>query len=502
MTAVLLILPNQLFASLPVRPAEARVLLLEEYLLFRQFPFHRQKLHFHRASMQYYLHYLRELGWQADYVEAGDPRAELRELIPALAADGITSVHIQDPCDDWIERRLKTAATKAGITLQWHASPQFLLGRDELPRYFSTTRKRYLHDRFYRAHRQSLGILVDSTGNPAGGQWSFDADNRKPWPKRTRPPVLPAAAETDFHVNAGKWIDRHFPENPGMSDNGLMLPVTHEAASVWLDDFLHQRLHGFGTYEDAIVAGETVLHHSVLTPMLNTGLLTPDQIVQRSLEHAREYRIPLNDIEGFIRQFIGWREFVRGLYLVHGRQQRTANYWGFAEGPLPSAFYTATTGLDPVDQVIRRVLQYGYCHHIERLMVLGCIMLLCECHPDTVYKWFMEMFIDAFDWVMVPNVYGMSQFADGGLMATKPYICGSAYILRMSDFKKGDWCYTWDALFWRFMHRHQDKLSGNPRLGMLLKQFNRRPQHERTELISHADNWLEKLHERPESFPG
>jgi deoxyribodipyrimidine photolyase-related protein len=494
MTAVLLILPHQLFAELPLNPAEARIVLDEEALLFRQFAFHKQKLVFHRASMQYYREYLLELGWQVDYIDSTDTRSDVRELLLALAAAGVSTVHVQDPCDDWLQRRLVATAATYGMNLIRHPGSMFMLREDELGRYFSTERKRYLHDTFYRTRRRELGILLDAQGNPTGGKWSFDTDNRKPFPRQQQPPPLPSAQATRYHKEALAWVEQHFPDNPGSVDRGFCLPVTHAAARHWLDDFLHQRLAGFGSFEDAIVGNTTVLHHSVLTPMLNSGLLTPEEVVTRAQEHAREYRTPLNDIEGFTRQVIGWREFIRGLYVVHGRQQRLANFWGFPGRPLPAAFYSASTGLDPVDQVIRRVLQYGYCHHIERLMVLGCIMLLCECHPDAVYQWFMELFIDAFDWVMVPNIYGMSQFADGGLMATKPYICGSAYILRMSDFSKGAWCYTWDALFWRFMDRHADRLSANPRLGMLLKQFRRKPENKRAELLNHADGWLESLH--------
>jgi deoxyribodipyrimidine photolyase-related protein len=497
MTAVLLILPHQLFAQLPLQPAETRIVLAEEALLFRQYAFHKQKLAFHRATMQYYRQHLLEQGWQVEYIDCTDARSDVRELLPSLAVAGVTTLHVPDPVDDWMTRRIVATAAASGMTLQWHPGSLFMLHEEELGRYFSTKRKRYLHETFYRARRRELGILLDAQGNPDGGKWSFDSDNRKPFPRQQLPPMLPSAPGTPYHAEALAWVERHFPDNPGFIDGGLTLPVTHTSARSWLDEFLHQRLAGFGTFEDAIVGKAPVLYHSVLTPLLNCGLLTPSEVVTRALAHAHEYNVPLNDIEGFTRQVIGWREFIRGLYVFHGRQQRTANYWGFANRPLPAAFYSASTGLDPVDHVIRRVLQYGYCHHIERLMVLGCIMLLCECHPDAVYQWFMEMFIDAFDWVMVPNVYGMSQFADGGLMATKPYICGSAYILRMSDFKRGEWCYTWDALFWRFMHRHADRLSGNPRLGMLLKQFRKRPDSEQAGLLSHAEAWLEKL-QRPE----
>lgn len=231
--------------------------------------------------------------------------------------------------------------------------------------------------------------------------------------------------------------------------------------------------------------------------MLNVGMLSPSEVITAALE--REDDIPLNSLEGFVRQIIGWREFVRLVYLRRGRIQRTRNFWSF-QRPMPAAFYSGTTGIDPVDATIRRVLQTGYCHHIERLMVLGNFMLLCEIHPDAVYQWFMELFIDAYDWVMVPNVYGMSQFADGGLMTTKPYISGSSYLLRMSDYKKGPWCQVWDALYWRFINKHSGFFARNPRMSVMVRSLDRM----KSKIEAHcriAEAFLERLHSNLEKPP-
>jgi deoxyribodipyrimidine photolyase-related protein len=230
----------------------------------------------------------------------------------------------------------------------------------------------------------------------------------------------------------------------------------------------------FGVYEDAIVADNSILHHSVLTPMLNVGLITPKEIIEACLVYAEENDVPLNSTEGFVRQIIGWREFIRGMYEARGSEERTTNFWKFKK-KIPASFYDGTTGIPPIDQTIKKVLKTGYCNHIERLMVLGNFMMLCEFDPDEVYRWFMELFIDSYDWVMVTNVYGMSQFADGGLMATKPYISGSNYLMKMSDYKKGEWQTVWDGLFWRFMDTHRDFFLSNPRLGMLVHMFDKMP---------------------------
>ena len=193
-----------------------------------------------------------------------------------------------------------------------------------------------------------------------------------------------------------------------------------------------------------------------------------------------------------MRQIIGWREYMRGVYRLFGGRQRTMNFWNHHR-PMPAAFYEGTTGSEPVDAVIRRVQRFAYCHHIERLMILGNFMLLCEIDPTAVYQWFMELFIDAYDWVMVPNVYGMSQHADGGLITTKPYLSGSSYVLRMSNFRKGPWCAIWDALYWRFIDRHRDFFASNPRMSVMVVQCERLGSR-LEELRRTAAEFLDRLH--------
>jgi deoxyribodipyrimidine photolyase-related protein len=206
---------------------------------------------------------------------------------------------------------------------------------------------------------------------------------------------------------------------------------------------------------------------------------------------SRSGETPLNSIEGLVRQVIGWREFMRAAYIERGRKQRKSNFWGFKRS-MPAAFYQATTGIEPVDTVIRRVLRLGWCHHIERLMILGNFMLLCEIHPDHVYRWFMELFVDAYDWVMVPNVYGMSQFADGGSITTKPYLSSSNYVTKMSDFGTGPWREVWDALFWRFVHRHIGFFESHPRLAQMATMCKRMGRRMDTHLKV-ADDFLNRL---------
>ena len=222
-----------------------------------------------------------------------------------------------------------------------------------------------------------------------------------------------------------------------------------------------------------------------------TSMLTFEN-EEQAITYAKNNDVPLNSTEGFVRQILGWREFIRGVYEVKGTAERTKNFWGFTR-KIPKSFYDGTTGIQPVDDVIRKVLKTAYAHHIERLMILGNFMVLCEFDPDDVYQWFMELFIDAYDWVMVPNVYGMSLFADGGLMSTKPYISSSNYIKKMSNYGKGDWEATWDGLFWTFMDKHSDFFSGNPRLGMLLSSLNRMNKETKEQHFTKAEKFFNAL---------
>jgi len=497
MNTATLIFPHQLFADHPAI-GEHPVYLIEVDLFFTQFPFHKQKLAFHRASMKAYAQRISDQVPSLTYIDATSDDSQVAHLLARLAADGCQAIHCMEVTDDWLQQQLEQACQSHDMELNWHPGDGFLISTEALERYFGG-KKSFFHQNFYQQQRKQLNILLDEQGKPTGGKWSFDEDNRKKYPKKKTPPEQPQAESTEFHQEAIDYVNQHFADHLGTLNTDqddqpytLRYPVTHEAAEQWLDEFLKVRLAEFGDYEDALVTDQLVLHHSVLTPMLNVGLLTPEEVIRAALAHAKAHDTPINSLEGFVRQIIGWREFIRGLYLHVGRQQRCRNFWGFKR-LIPESFYNGTTGIPPLDQTIRKVLDTGYCHHIERLMVLGNFMLLCEFDPDAVYQWFMELFIDAYDWVMVPNVYGMSQFADGGLMATKPYISSSNYLLKMSDYKRGDWQATWDGLFWRFMHQHRDFFGSNPRLGMLLKTWDRMGDDKQQQHLNNANKFLDSL---------
>jgi deoxyribodipyrimidine photolyase-related protein len=494
---VSLVFPHQLFQPHPALARDRPVYLVEDPLFFgtdAHWPlrFHASKLVLHRASMKAFATEIEALGHAVHYVEcpiheSGDTVALLDQALPPRVA----VVHACDPVDDVLLRRLRRFADARGAQLRLHASPGFLSPDAWMGSTLDAMNKPFLAT-FYAAQRKRMKLLLDSGGRPLGGKWSHDAENRRRVPRDLALPPEPVCAPTSAVREAQQYVRDRFPQARGSAE-AFAYPVARADAEAWLDRFLDERLALFGDYEDAITTRHRTLFHSVLTPSLNIGLLDPERVVRRAVEHATSHGAPLNSIEGFVRQIIGWREFMRAMYLRHGVRERNANFWGFTHG-LPAAFYDGTTGIEPVDHVIRRVHDHAYCHHIERLMVLGNFMLLCRIHPTAVYRWFMEMFIDAYDWVMVPNVYGMSQFADGGLFTTKPYLSGSNYIRKMSDFAAGPWCEIWDGLFWMFIDDHRTFFASNPRLGMMANQLKRMSRDTLDAHRARATAFLDRLH--------
>lgn len=463
--------------------------LIEHDLLFRQYSFHAHKLVLHRASMMQFARHLRDRGHEVEYVSSDSNRSSAVQLAELIRRVHPRRVSWYDVVDDWLERDLREAlaaggyAARAGDELE---TPNFLTERGQIDDWFASNEPR-MHE-FYVWQRRRLGVLVDA-GEPVGGRWSFDTENRKRVPRGYVPPpiarfrghatvqvqgtfdldaLVPASGvstSTDGPSadveRAMAWVAQEFPDAPG-DPTTFAWPTTAMEAREHLREFVRDRLRDFGPYEDAISGEHPFLNHSLLTPSLNIGLLDPREVVNAALAAAGA---PISSLEGFLRQVIGWREYMRATYRLRGRELRTSNLLGHTNR-LGSGWWTASTGLAPVDLVIDRVLATGYAHHIERLMVLGNAMSLLRVHPDAVYQWFMEHFVDAYDWVMVPNVYAMSQFAAGDTITTKPYVSGSNYLRKMSDVPAGPWSVDWDALYWAFVAHHREVFARNHRTQM------------------------------------
>jgi len=487
-----IIFPHQLFENSPILENGFPIYLIEESLFFSQYGFHKQKLAFHRASMKFYEAFLTKKKTTVIYIESPDPLSDIRALIGELAKSDVTSIHYLDPTDDWLGQRILSSTKKHGLERNEHPSQLFINQKNDHADFFRADKKKFFQTKFYIEQRRKLALLLTPAGEALGGKWSFDTENRKRYPRGKNPPAISLPEENKYFEEAREYVLENFADNPGDLDNEQIYPTDFASSRQWFEEFLNERFADFGPYEDAIVGDASILNHSVLSPMLNVGLVTPEQIIDGAIECFEEHDIPLNSAEGFVRQIVGWREFIRGVYEAKGSVQRTRNFFEF-DRKIPASFYDGTTGIEPLDKTIRKVLKTGYCHHIERLMILGNFMVLCEFDPDEVYRWFMELFVDAYDWVMVPNVYGMSQYADGGLMSTKPYISGSNYILKMSDYTKGDWQIVWDGLFWRFMDERREFFRKNPRTGMLVTMLDRMDPEKKEKLFSAAETFLSEL---------
>ena len=490
LNSINIIFPNQLFEESNLFLNNKKTYLIEEHLFFKQFNFHKQKLVFHRSSMKNYENYLLSKGIDIAYIETKNQDSDIRIFLDKI---NVTEINIYHPEDNWLEKRIKKSCKKNNIKINIEENPLFLTAHDDLLPFFNPEKKKLFQTSFYKSQRKKMKILIDNDQNPVGGKWTYDDMNRHKFPKNKKTPTLDySKLQSENYRDSVNYVQKNFTENFGIINDIQLYPTDFKSSRLWFNDFLKTRFDEFGIYEDAVLIGESIINHSVLSPLINSGLLNPKYVVKNSLEFYKKNKTPINSTEGFIRQIIGWREFIRGVYVSKGSEERTKNYWNF-DRKIPKSFYEGNTGIDPIDDTIKKVEKSAYGNHIERLMILGNFMVLCEFDPDEVYKWFMEVFIDSYDWVMVPNVYGMSQFADGGLMSTKPYISSSNYIIKMSDYKKGEWSDIWDGLFWSFMDKQRDFFKKNPRMRMLISSFDKMDSLKKEKLLMDAHNFLIEL---------
>jgi deoxyribodipyrimidine photolyase-related protein len=455
------VFPHQLFEDISALECH-EVWLIETPLFFTQYRFHIQKIVLHRASMKAYEAYLKRQGITVRYVECADAKR--------LCGERVT---IYDVADHDLLKSIQSSVTELTVL----PSPNFLYSDDD---------NRFMH-RFYVNQRKRLGILVEKN-KPAGGAWSYDGDNRKKLPASLSLP--PWVTYENRWVDEAKAYAGKF-ETFGRCD-AFYYPVTFAEARMQLQAFLKEHFATYGDYQDAMTPEDSPLFHSMISAALNIGLLDPRSVVQQAVDSE----VPLNAKEGFVRQVIGWREFMRRTYETIGVTQRTTNFFGFTR-QMPECVINAATGLPPIDDALSKIEERGYAHHIERLMLLGNFFLLLEIDPDAVYEFFMRGFIDAYDWVMVGNVYGMSQFADGGLITTKPYLAGSNYILKMSRYAKGEWCDTLNALYWRFIACHGHRFASNHRMQMPLRNWERMSPEKQRSHMERAEEYLRKIELSP-----
>ena len=466
------VLGNQLFAHASWPQNEvAGVFMREDFELCTYFRFHQQKIAFFLAAMRCHADALRAQRLAVHYEPLTRDAKTYEDALVAWAhANQFRRLAMFEIEDKFFEARLHARLQAEKIALEVWPSPMFLTSRGNFAAYLERVSRPFMKT-FYESQRRRLRLLVDVDGGPVGGRWSYDEDNRQPLPAHVEVPEVPHIAHNAHVTDVVALCRTHFAGHPGDA-GGLWLPVDRARALGWLRDFLQRRLAQFGPYEDALTERTDTVFHGVLSPLLNVGLLTPDEVVRAALEAGRKQQVPLQSLEGFLRQVVGWREFIRGIYQNFDDVQRERNHFGHTRR-LSDAWARADTGVPPLDAVLDKVQRLGWAHHIERLMVLGSMMLLLEVEPKEAHRWFMEMFVDSSDWVMGPNVYGMGLHSDGGIFATKPYFCGSNYYRKMGGYPKGAWCDGVDGLYWRFVARNRAAFANNFRLRNVARGLDR-----------------------------
>ena len=488
---LLIILGNQLFPIKYIKETSCTdVFMCEDYELCSDYKHHKLKILMFFISMREYKNELIKNGYKVHYrsIEDKDFKDNIEKKISkVINNNAIKEIHQFELVDNFLKNRFKKLHNQKNIHWKIHKNPMFILSQHEFNEYASN-RNTFLQGHFYKYMRKKLDLLIDENDMPIGGKWSYDEDNRKKITKNINIPIKPRLKKNENLLNIKNDILKYFSDHPGKMNN-LWMPTNRKEALIWIDNFFKTKFKNFGSFEDAIIDNNNFLFHSNISPLMNMGLITPDEVIERALTIYKKENIPLNSFEGFIRQIIGWREFIKGIYDIKGQEQIKSNFWNHNR-KLTKDWYDGTTGIQPLDDTIKDCLNYGYTHHIPRLMILSNIMTLSRVNPKEINKWFMEMFIDSSEWVMVPNVYGMGTFSDGGIFSTKPYLCGSNYILKMSNYKKGEWCEVLDGLYWKFINDNINYFQSNPRLSIMKNALTKINEERKKLIFAKASNFI------------
>lgn len=476
------------------------ILMVESKERARLFRYHKKKLVLVFSAMRHYAEELRKNGWTVDYVRLSEGYnfdGALRRHVERYRPEEILLLR---PADVSIARGIEELLGKLRVPFRFVLNDLFVVDAGEFASRVMG-KKKLLMEQSYRLVRKRLNVLLNGEGKPEGGRWNYDLRNRKPYSPAVHPGYVPMFTPDAITRVAMDEVERVFPDHPG-SVRGFDYPVERKEALEHLERFVKERLDLFGPYQDMMAMGEPHLYHSVLSPVLNIGLVHPQEVVERVVKAYRDGLARIESVEAVVRQVIGWREFVYGISqnLLPGYLE--VNYLE-AHRPLPKFFWDGQTGLNCLREVITQTLELGYAHHIQRLMVLANFCTLIGVEPKLVYRWFMEMYVDAYEWVMAPNVLGMGMFADGGFMATKPYVASGAYINRMSNYcracryevkkRTGEEACPFNYLYWDFLLRNRERLGQLPRLGMVYRQLARKAGEEIRQLRTDAERFLSAL---------
>jgi deoxyribodipyrimidine photolyase-related protein len=468
---------------------------------------HKARIALFLSAMRHYANHLHGRGLPLTYVTLDEPRlAQTPGLVERLgrviADSGARELIVVEPGEWRLARDIEQLCARLGVALQAREDSHFLCSRAQFAQWAADRRELRL-EHFYRWMRRRQRVLIDDDGEPEGGRWNFDADNRSAFPKRGPGPIAePARFEPDaVSRQVLQLVARHFPQHPGSLD-GFAWPVTREQALAALDRFVTARLEHFGRYQDAMWTGMPFGWHALLSSSLNLKLIGPREVIAAAESAYRERRLPLAGVEGFIRQVLGWREFIRGVYWQFMPQLAEDNHFGHRRS-LPRWYWNGETNMACMREVIGQTLAHGYAHHIQRLMVTGQFGLLAEIEPRQVCAWYLAVYVDAVEWVELPNTAGMALYADGGRFTSKPYVASGAYIRRQSNYcsgcvyrpeaRTGPRACPFTTLFWHFLDRHEKRLAASPRTMLMAKNIARVDATERAAIGARAGEMLDNL---------
>lgn len=508
MTTAVLVLGDQLSVDNPalrgLDPADTPVFLIEAPGEGAHVWSHKARIAVFIAAMRHCSARLKKAGWQVHHVRLTDqgPAGLLDRLALQLEKHAVKTLRVTEPGEWRLEKGLKALCQQRKIKLELLEDDHFLCSRAQFAKW-AAGRKSLRMEFFYRDMRRKLGVLLQDDGEPVGGQWNFDADNRSAYPK-TGPGEIPAPprfAPDKLTREALDDVQACFPDHPGKLDS-FAWPVTPEQALEALEGFIASRLTTFGKFQDAMWTQTPFGWHSLLSVALNLHLISPLTVIRAAEAAWQRGDVPLADVEGFIRQVLGWREFIRGVYWQDMPDLAEANFFDH-QRPLPAWFWTGQTGMACMQDSIGQTLEHGYAHHIQRLMVTGNFALLAQLSPQAVADWYLAVYVDAVEWVELPNVAGMALFANGGRFTSKPYIASGAYIHRMSNYCKGcrydpatrvgEKACPFTTLYWAFLDRHEDMLAGNPRTALMAKNIQRLSEEQRDAIRRQATALLDSL---------
>jgi len=465
-------------------------------------PHHKQKIVLVLSAMRHFALQLGEEGIQVDYVQLvgkNNSGSFSGELERALRRHRVERVVVTEPGEWRVWQMLQTWSEDFGITVEVRADNRFLCSREEFASW-AGARKSLRMEHFYRDMRRRTGWLMNGD-RPEGGRWNYDASNRKSVPGKIAIPDVIGFETDDMTDDVIALVKRHFSGHFGELES-FGWATTREQAQQALQHFIRHCLPGFGDYQDAMKSGEDYLFHSVLSPYINIGLLAPREVCEAVLAAYQGRRLPLNSVEGFIRQVLGWREYMRGLYWLHMPDYAQSNYFE-AKRTLPAFYWSGDTDMNCLFETIDATRHNAYAHHIQRLMITGNFALLTGIAPEQVEQWYLSVYTDAFEWVELPNTHGMALYADGGLLSSKPYAASGAYINRMSDYckecvydpktKQGEGACPFNFLYWYFLIENESRLRSNPRMGMPYRNLDNMEGARREQIMQQATGFLKKL---------